>query len=102
MKQINDERAWYQQYLETPFSIPKQRVARAHARRDPDDLLDCPGVNLKARDGEPANGPLLTGVLVSYSDTEVVVRSKPAGFNNNLMCVWRGSPASYVNMWKVD
>jgi hypothetical protein len=100
VKQITDDKIWYQAYLETPFAPNPTRIARAHQRRDPDDLLDCPGVSLKVR--LPDRGYLKTGKLVSYTDDKVVVRSKPAGFNGELKCVWIGTSAQYVSMWTVD
>lgn len=101
MKQTIDNAAFNRAYLDTPFDIPAGRVRRAHRRHDPDDLLDVPGVCVKARrlDGGPF---LLTGKLVSHSAAAVVVRSRPAGFNGDLKCVWEGTAAQYASMWTVD
>ena len=102
MQQINNETLWHAAWLNTPMAAPKDRVERAHQRRDPDDLLDCPGVHVKTRERRRDGFPLFTGKLVSHAPDKVVVRSKPAEFNGNLKCIWTGDPASYTRMWTVD
>lgn len=102
MRRIDDEQAWFEAYMDTPFGIPDERVKRAHLRGDPDDLLDCPGVNLKSRERGASGFPMLFAKLVSYSDDEVVVRSKPDPLCDFAKCIWRGTPAEYARMWTVD
>lgn len=104
MKQIICDRAWMVSWLDTPFSVPPERVARAHKRHDPDDLLDVPGVHLKSRELDSSGWPAVYGKLASYDEDkdQAVVLSKPDCLNDNLKCIWVGTVSEYTRMWKVD
>jgi hypothetical protein len=107
MKLIEDETQWYQAYLDTPFSIPKDRVDAAHQACDPNMLLDVPGVCVrsKEREAKSPSFPKHHGKLVKYDAEarhveQVVVRGH--GTPVSPRAIWVGSIASYRDMWEVD
>lgn len=102
MQRNDDEKVWYQAYLDTAF-VDEVRMKNA---THPDQLLDMPGVALKSTSrhmAAPMSGfPEHFGKLVSYDEAgdQVVVRSH--GAPGDPRCVWTGTVRQYIDMWIVD
>ena len=99
MERIDDEAKWQEAFLDTPLGLPENRVDQAHAAGDPNLLLDVPGTCLKSREKD-GPWPKHCGVLVRYSENEVVVRGH--GSIVSPKCLWVGTADEYRRMWEVD
>lgn len=91
MRLNEDDRAWYEAYLDTPFGTP--------SAASPREAMRVPGCCVKSRRTDAAQ-PAEFGRLVEFSsDVRVVVRSHG---DRTSRCVWTGTSAEYYAMWECD
>lgn len=107
MNCVTDEQVWFRAYMETPFSVPDDRVADAHSYNDPNRLLDVPGVCVKSKEREDRRilglrMPKHHGKLVTYDEGADSVLIRGHGTPVSPKCVWTGTVSEYRRMWEVD
>jgi hypothetical protein len=92
MKMIEDDAEWAKAWMDTPLGPPTNPAT-------PTDAMKTPGCAVKTKttkDGWPTD----MGIVVSYADEKVVVRSH--NDKHSPKRVWTGTTREYFDMWECD
>lgn len=95
MKATNDQQAYHDAIMDTPFGAPPNPKSAS-------DAMETPGCHLKSREMD-GKWPRYYGRLVSVKDGVYTVASKgPQHGPEGKPTVWTGTAVEYIRMWNCD